>query len=320
MWRYRKALSLLAVLTVSFAGYAATTETPRAHDEIQKYGTPYPGTQYMSLRAIYEPYIREAGFDKSKVTRDISYGSHDLQQLDVLQPSSASEESMPIVVFVHGGAFVRGDKGGKDGSEIFDNVLNYFTRHGLLGINVNYRLAPTHTYPAAAEDLRDVMRWIHENSADFGGDPDRIFLIGHSAGATHVAVYALTESLQFNGGSDGLRGAILISGVYSDANTDASGHVYFGADRSEVARRIPLANVQGRAVPLFVIDAEYDPLRMQQEAVALIDAVCKRDGKCPRHQQVAGHNHYSLMYHINTVDDSIAANILDFIRRWSRDD
>ncbi|MDX1480086.1 MAG: alpha/beta hydrolase [Woeseiaceae bacterium] len=292
---------------------AATTETPGAHELIQAVGQPFPGDRYLELRAVYEPYLREAGFPASKVTRDIAYGPHPLQKLDVLEPESAPAGAMPIVVFVHGGAFVRGDKGD---DPIFDNVLNYFTRHGMLGVNVNYRLAPEFTWPAAANDLRDVMRWLRGNAGNYGGNPDRIFLLGHSAGAVHVATYALDESLQLD--DDGLAGAMLMSGIYSDASRDASGHVYFGDDPQAVSRRVPLAHVAGRRVPLFVIDAELDPLLMQQEALKLIAAVCGRDGRCPRHQQVAGHNHYSMTYHINTLDDSIGHAMVDFVRQHSR--
>lgn len=304
-----------ALLLVAAPVVAATTDTPRAHAVIQQYGQPYPGDRYLELRAVYEPYLRAAGHSPSKATRDIAYGPHGLQKLDVLQPVSPPAGSMPIVVFVHGGAFVRGDKGGEP---IFDNVLNYFTRHGMLGVNVNYRLVPDFQYPAAAEDLRDVMRWLREHAGDFGGDPERIFLLGHSAGAVHVATYALDESLQLD--DDGLAGAMLMSGIYSEASEDASGHVYFGDDPDAVARRVPLTHVPGRRVPLFVIDAEFDPLRMQLEALKLIAAVCERDGRCPRHQQVAGHNHYSMTYHLNTADDSIGHSMVDFVRQHSRPD
>ena len=306
-------ICVAALLACTAPGAAATTDTPRAHAMIQQFGQPYPGNRYLELRAVYEPYLREAGHPPSKATRNIAYGPHELQTLDVLEPASPPEEAVPIVVFVHGGAFVRGDKGG---DPIFDNVLNYFTRHGMLGVNVNYRLAPEFRYPAAAEDLRDVMRWLRDNAADYGGDAERIFLLGHSAGAVHVATYALDESLRFDG--DGLAGAMLMSGIYSDAAVEASGHVYFGDDPATVARRVPLAHVAGRRVPLFVIDAELDPLPMQQEALKLIAAVCERDGRCPRHQQVAGHNHYSMTYHINTADDSIAHAMVDFVRRHGR--
>ena len=61
-----------------------------------------------------------------------------------------------------------------------------------------------------------------------------------------------------------------------------------------LAGRTPPAQIKGRKVPLFVIDAEYDPVVMQKSAVALMGTICDRDGKCPRHKQIAGHNHYSM--------------------------
>lgn len=297
--------------TIATNGHADTRQTPRAHEAIQEHGQPYPGDRYLELRKVYEPYIREAGHPKSVATRDLAYGPHALNRLDVLAPREPTEGRMPIVIFVHGGAFVRGDKGG---DPIFDNVLDYFTRHGMLGINVNYRLAPAFTYPAAADDLRNVLLWVREHAAEYGGDPDRVFMLGHSAGAVHVATYAFTESLQAE--DDGLAGILLMSGIYGSRG--GGDHVYFGPDPAEVSKRTPLANVDGRAVPVFVIDAELDPLGTQREALGLIDALCERDGRCPRHQQVAGHNHYSMTYHINTADDSIGAGMVDFVRQHSR--
>lgn len=293
-----------ATLLAALAAAADTSVTPRAAAEIAKYGQPYPGNRFLELRALYEPYLEAAGFPASEADRDIAYGPNEKQRLDVLKPQHPPDSPMPVVAFVHGGAFVLGDKGG---DPIFDNVLNYFTRHGMLGVNLNYRLAPDHPYPAAGEDLAAAMDWIRKNAERYGGDPERIFLIGHSAGATHVATYAMTESLQANEGDDGLAGIVLLSGVYGGMEED---HVYFGND----ANRLPLAQVEGRRVPAFVIDAELDPLRMQVSALDLIRALCERDKRCPRHQQVAGHNHYSLVYHINTEDDSIASEIVDFIR------
>jgi triacylglycerol lipase len=295
-------------------------ETPLAHAEIQRVGMPYPGNRYLELRAIYEPYLRDAGFARGNVTRDIAYGTHPLNRLDVIEPVDVTGDKAPVVLFVHGGAFVRGDKGGTDGSEIFDNVLQFFARHGMLGININYRLAPEYRYPVAQEDIAEAIAWVRENAAEYGGDPNNVFLIGHSAGATHVATYVMDERLQLNGGEDGVAGAILMSGVYSSDGAESDGHVYFGDDFDAVAENVPLARVAGRAMPVFVVSAAYDPLRMQREAIRLVDRLCDRDQRCPRHEQVAGHNHYSLMYHINTVDDSIAGNIADFIRQETRND
>ena len=127
------------------------------------------------------------------------------------------------------------------------------------------------------------------------------------------------EKLHPEDGKDGLRGSILLSGIYGSEAADGSDHVYFG-EAAQVEGRVPLAHLEGRAVPLFVIDAEFDPLIMQRSAISLIDAVCRRDRKCPHHKQIPGHNHYSMTYHINTLDDSIAGDILEFITSLSADD
>lgn len=301
-----------ALVLTAAVSYAATTDTPAAHEFIQQYGRDVSNATIGPQRAVYSQHLEEAGFPKAAVIKDEPYGSHQRHRLDIFPPVDGSKNA-PIVVFVHGGGFVFGSKG--DGV-IFDNVLDYFAARGMLGININYRLAPAHRWPAGTEDIAAVMAWLHANAAKFGGDPDNIYIIGHSAGAAHVAGYTFNDDLQFNDGDDGLRGSILVSGVYSADDIDAE-HVYYGDAEADVKSRVPLAMLAGRKVPLFIIDAGLDYPRMQVEAVRLTAAVCKRDGVCPRHQQVPGHNHYSVMHHVNTRDDSIAHAIADFIRRQS---
>ena len=300
-------------LASSLSAIADTRSTPAARAEIEKYAAPYPGEQFATLKSLYKKHLQEAGFPRSKAVRDIAYGPDVRHRLDILQPSTPMSTAMPILMFVHGGGFVRGER--SDG-EIFDNVLDYFTRHGVLGVNATYRLAPDHQWPAAAEDLAAALAWVREHAEEYGGDPNKIFVMGHSAGAVHVASYAFMEDLHPASG-DGVRGAILLSGVYGAENASADGHVYFGQPATSLAQRTPLAQVTGRAIPLFIIDAEYDPLMMQRSSLELMSAVCERDGRCPRHQQIRGHNHYSMTYHINTRDDSIAGDILSFIEDLS---
>ncbi|MDH4107150.1 MAG: alpha/beta hydrolase [Gammaproteobacteria bacterium] len=305
---------LLCFLAMPMA-VAATADTPVANAEIERYGDTFADSQIGGLRAIYKQHLREAGFPQPEVERDIAYGEHPQQRLDVHRTLEPTEDPAPVLVFVHGGAFVRGDKG--DG-EIFDNVLNYFSRHGIVGVNVNYRLAPEFQWPSGAEDLAAVLGWIRDNAGRINADPGRIFLLGHSAGAAHVAQYTFMETLQPAGGADGLAGSVLISGVYSGSGSDSM-PAYYGDDESLWPARVPSAHVDGRAVPLFIVDAQYDRLAMQKEAVDLIQAVCERDNRCPRHKQVPGHNHYSIMYSFNTADDSIAGDVLQFIRDHGSD-
>ena len=303
--------AIIVLFFVTQGAHAATAATPKAQAEIEKYGNTYSGKQIGGLRAIYKEHLAEAGNETAAVIRDVSYGPHERHRLDVLKPKNPGSDAMPVLVFIHGGAFVLGNK--SDGV-IFDNVLNYFVSRGVLGINATYRLAPDNQWPAGADDIREIVRWIRNNATEYGGDPNRIFLMGHSAGAAHVATYSFVEELQLDDGDDGVVGSILLSGTFGEGNEESM-LAYYGEDRSLWAERLPINHIEGRRIPLFVINAEYDRTLMAQESIALIQAICERDDRCPDHKQIPGHNHYSMMYHFNTADDSIAADILEFIRR-----
>ena len=75
------------------------------------------------------------------------------------------------------------------------NVPNYFASLGLVGVNMTYRLAPDATFPDGAQDVAAAVTWVRENIADYGGDPEQIFIIGKSAGVEHVAGYVFRPEL-----------------------------------------------------------------------------------------------------------------------------
>ena len=121
-------------------------------------------------------------------------------------------------------------------------MLIWFARHGVLGINANYRLAPAAQWPAGAEDVGRLVAWARRHGAQHGGDPNRIYLIGHSAGANHAAAYTFDKSLQPADGP-GIAGAVLISGRYrveanpADPNLESM-RAYFGNDHRDLPRAI----------------------------------------------------------------------------------
>ena len=137
-------------------------------------------------RAAYEPLLRAVPTEGVTVSRDLAYGPYVEQRLDLYRRVGIS--GAPVVVFVHGGAYVAGAR--NDTETIYGNIATFFAREGMLGVNADYRLAPESPWPAGAEDVAGIVAWLHENAARYGGDSNRIFLIGHSAGATHVAGYA----------------------------------------------------------------------------------------------------------------------------------
>jgi acetyl esterase len=139
---------------------------------------------------------------------NVSYGSHERQAFDLFNPA-IGETARPALIFVHGGAFTDGSR--NRSPEIYANVLYYFARHGIVGINTGYRLAPDARYPEATRDIAAVVKWVRDNARRLNVDPNRVFLMGHSAGAAHVGSYAYDKRHHSSAGH-GLAGLLIISG------------------------------------------------------------------------------------------------------------
>lgn len=116
---------------------------------------------------------------------DISYGDQSLQRLDVYQPVNA--EKCPVMVYVHGGGWKRGDK------RNVGEKVTFFCERGWVFVSVNYRLLPEGQHPVNVNDVANAIAWVHDHATDYGGDPDKLFVMGHSAGA-HLAALVGTNS------------------------------------------------------------------------------------------------------------------------------
>jgi acetyl esterase/lipase len=266
--------------------------------------------------AAFRPLLRAAPQDGVTITKNLSYGEDPRQVLDVYQPIWRS--GAPVVIFIHGGAYVRGDKDAY--GEMYGNVATWFARHGMLGINATYRLAPAAKWPSGADDVRGMVKWTKDNAARYGGDGNRVYLIGHSAGATHVASYIFDKSLQPADGP-GVAGAVLISGRYRLAYDPADPNgknmqTYFGDDASAYAARSPITHIKdGPRVPVFTVVTEYDNPGLDVVGAELLAALCARDGACPRFRRLEKHNHLSEVFAFNTADEQLGREILEFMRR-----
>jgi arylformamidase len=120
--------------------------------------------------------------DGSFVRRsNVAYGNAPLEKLDIYLPKNA-KPNLPILFFVHGGGWSIGDKAQKDHAE----KGKVYTDNGIIFISVNYGLAPQVTYPKLMQDVADSFAYVHTHAKEFGGDPSRIYVMGHSAGAQLV--------------------------------------------------------------------------------------------------------------------------------------
>lgn len=266
--------------------------------------------------ALYTPILAAAPKAGVAITRDVAYGPDARHRLDLHRPEGRT--GVPVAVFLHGGAYVRGDRSVND--EVYGNAATYFARAGMLGVNATYRLAPAAKWPGAAEDVGLLVQWLKANAAAYGGDPSRIYLIGHSAGATHVATYVYLKDLHPADGP-GIAGMVLMSGRYHfDPKPDdpnlANFQAYFGTDTSRYAAQSPINHVKtAKPLPTFIVVSEYDNPDLDTQGALLLATLCERDRACPRFTRMALHNHLSMVYQFNTADDALGREIQEFFQR-----
>lgn len=118
---------------------------------------------------------------------DVDYGTGPLEKLDVYFPKSKLGAKMPILVFLHGGGWRIGDK------QQHGNKGALYAQNGIVFVNVNYGLAPQVVHPNQVLDVAKAIRYAVDHAPEWGGDPERIFLMGHSAGAHLVDLVATNQ-------------------------------------------------------------------------------------------------------------------------------
>ena len=120
------------------------------------------------------------------VTRNLAYGTaHERQVLDVHTPAGA--KNLPVVFWIHGGGWQTGDKAG------VQQKPAAFTARGYVFVSTNYRLMPQSDMGSIIRDVAQSLAWVHKNIAAHGGDPTRVFVMGHSSGAQLAAYMAIDE-------------------------------------------------------------------------------------------------------------------------------
>jgi hypothetical protein len=260
--------------------------------------------------ALLTPFHEKAGYAAPRIDRDLAYGDDPRHRLDV-HTVGDDETGKPVFVYVHGGGFVRGDKN-IPGSPQYDLVGAWAVRHGYVGVTMTYRLAPEHTWPSGPQDVAAAVRWLKQNIAGYGGDPDKVVVAGSSAGAVHVASFVAGQ-----GGADPttVAAAAMLSGIYV-IGTPQPGepeHVYYGPNPGPEVSSLP--GLLDTTVPLLFSVAERDPGRFQQEAGGVVSAWLARHGTVPDLVWVEGHNHMSTIGSLTVDEAALGTALARFIDR-----
>lgn len=300
-----KRVIFAAAISLLIAGPAVAQVPPDIAVQIRKIGQVVDAVNTGKLYAPMFKDMKEA-YANVKVERDIAYGPDPLNKLDVFTPAAGAGGRL-VVIFAHGGGFERGDKHQK-GSPFNDNLMLFLNQHGMVGVNINYRLAPKNHWPDAQQDMASAIRWVKANIGQYGGDPNRIVLWGVSAGASLIATY-LSHPEFYGPDGAGVKGAVMHSGFYVNREPGSN---YFGHDANELRERSALDGMKKLAIPLMISHTEVD----------LPDAIVQADnankelcaaGHCPTYAVYKDHSHVSQMYSVGTPDTSVSGPVLKFL-------
>lgn len=189
-----------------------------------------------------------------RLARAIAYGGHPRQKLDICRPAGAV--AAPVVVFFYGGAWRSGSK------ELYRYVAKALARRGYVAVVPDYRVYPQARYPDFLEDAALAVRWVKDNVGGFGGDPGKMFLQGHSAGAHIAAMLAIDArwlaKVGLAPGRD-IAGLIGLSGPYDylPLRDETLKAIFGGADRLETQ---PIHHVAPGVPPALLMTGGRDRL------------------------------------------------------------
>jgi acetyl esterase/lipase len=229
-------------------------------------------------------------------------------KLDIYRPKGASKR--PVLVFLHGGAWVRGDR------KQYPFFGNTFAKEGAVVVIPSYRLAPGHKFPAQAEDAAAALAWVVRNIGEYGGDPSRIVLAGHSAGG-HLAALLTTNPKYLAAHElrpDAVRSVAALSGVYDLTGLEgrSQGRV-FPQDETSLADASPVKHVKGATPAFHITYCQWDYASLPQQAQAF-HAALVRAGAKPELLYIPGENHISEMISIVKAGDPTRTLLVRLVR------
>jgi len=264
--------------------------------------------------------------------------------LDVFTPKG--REKAPVVMFVHGGTWMFGDK---NFFGLYRGVGRFLARSGFTTMVPNYRLSPFVKHPEHARDVARAYAWTWRNAERFGGDPSRIILMGHSAGGHLVSLlatdrtYLEADELKLDDTArKAIKGVVGVCGVYrvpapdefkEMAKTIANAYVgesrfnpalvtagqfanpfpyIFGKDRNVQEAASPLTHVRKGLPPFLLMNAvsEVPGLFAQRDG---FEAALRKEGNQVESQTIEGCCHRNILFSLDKVGDESARVLLEFL-------
>ena len=218
---------------------------------------------------------------------DIAYGDSPGQKLDVFR---AVKSDVPLHIFIHGGYWRALDKSANS------FVAKALVEAGATTVLLNHDLCPAVTLDEIVSQIRRAVAWVYNNAAQLGGDPDRIFVSGHSAGA-HLAMMALAHDWGGEGlPPDLIKGAVGVSGIYDLAPVlKISVNEDVRLDPDMAARNSPTLHPPSSPAPFVIAAGQLEPVGFKVQSTDFYD-VCRKHGLNCEYLECPGDDHFSILY------------------------
>jgi acetyl esterase/lipase len=217
-------------------------------------------------------------YGTDRIRTDVAYGGKSWQKLDLYFPRDAGKAKLPIIVFFYGGRWTVGEK------EIYPFVADAFTRKGYIVAIPDYAKFPLVKFPAFIEDAAAAIAWLHNNADTLRIDRDRLFVMGHSAGA-HIGALVSTDSryLKTQGGKRSwIAGFAGLAGPYAFTPDEPDLIEMFGPPEHYPLMQVP-SFIDGRQPPMLLLHGGRDDVVGQFNMEKVKEAVEDKGGVVETH-------------------------------------
>ncbi len=294
----RSALAAAASLLGSRAGRAeGPVFLDYTQDELDR---AYEQSRWAPAAAAQARYGTESALVRRAYPRRTeSYGSSDAEVLDIFAPGQPAPAAAPVMVFVHGGAWLRLTK--DDASA----PAPTFVDRGGIWVALNFANAHQASLLEMAEQCRRALAWVARNAASFGGDPGRVFLAGHSSGA-HLGGVLLTTDWTVHGlHASPIRGALLMSGIYELRPVLLSSRrSYLEVADSDVAALSPMRHLDRITCPVIVAWGDQESPEFKRQSGVFADALAGM-GRLAARYTLFNTNHFGGPEQLNRPDTAM---------------
>jgi len=241
---------------------------------------------------------------------DVAYGTDPKQKLDIYQPAPKPDTPAPVFLFLHGGGFREGDRAQ------YGAVAEPFAKRGIITVVASYRLTEDgFHYPDQPNDVKAAIAWLHENVAEFGGDPRSIYVGGHSAGAILAADIGGNRAWMEHQGLPKaiLKGIVPISAPYDMRKEGGEGEQYAYAPTLDLqAKASPILHVEDPAPEAIVVVGSAE--EYQQSSLDLVSKL-KAAGSDAVYLLLEGMDHKDTALALADEDSELFKAAIDMMGR-----